>query len=135
MPGDTKTYKMRGMVIPLTARNKYPGFMRAKIRSHLLVLLLVLEGKKESGRQFHMLQAFHLADALTGNRYQAMEKLMLKVALAKAYYPQGRGIVYEMAPDWSLLTMKNGQREDWVTSEAMGVALLALLGLGEGKPW
>jgi hypothetical protein len=95
----------------------------------------VAEGKKESGRQFHMLQAFHMANALTGNRYQAMEKLMLKVAAERAYFPEGRGIVYEMAPDWSLLTMKNGQREDWVTSEAMGVALLALLELGEDKPW
>jgi hypothetical protein len=40
-----------------------------------------------------------------------------------------------MAPDWSLLTMKNAEQEDWVTSEAMGVALLALLGLSEEKPW
>ena len=31
--------------------------------------------------------------------------------------------------------MKNGEREDWVTSEAMGVALLALLGLNEKGPW
>ena len=39
----------------------------------------------------------------------AMEGLMRKVALEKAYYPAGQGIVYEVAPDWSLLTMKNGQ--------------------------
>jgi hypothetical protein len=95
----------------------------------------VNDGKKESGRQFHMLQAFHLANSLTANRYQAMEQMMLKVALEKAYFPAGQGIVYEVAPDWTLLTMKNGERADWVTAEAMDVALLALLGLGEEKPW
>ena len=82
-----------------------------------------------------MLQAFHVANALTGNRYEAMEKLMRKVALERAYFPEGQGIVYEMASDWSLLTMKNGQRADWVTSEAMGVALLALPELNEKTPW
>jgi hypothetical protein len=95
----------------------------------------VSRSKKESGRQFHMLQAFHLANCLTGDRYRAMQQAMLEVTLKKAYFPAGRGMVYEMASDWSRLTMKNGQRADWVTSEAMRLALLALLGLNEKQPW
>lgn len=95
----------------------------------------LLAGKKESGRQFHMLQAFHVANRLTGGKYQDMENAMLRVLLDKAYYAQGRGIVYEMAPDWSLLKIKNRGVEDWVTSEAMGCAMLALFSLSEKEPW
>jgi hypothetical protein len=95
----------------------------------------LLGGKKESGRQFHMLQAFHVADELTSGKYQEMEDAMLHVLVDKAFYAPGQGIVYEMAPDWSLLKIKNGGVEDWVTSEAMGCAMLALFSLNEKEPW
>jgi len=97
----------------------------------------LLETKKESGRQFHMLQAFHVAKRLTDGRYVAMEKAMLKVLVEKAYYVPGRGILYEVAPDWSPLKERGtpGGLRDWVTSEAMGCAMLALFALNETAPW
>jgi hypothetical protein len=95
----------------------------------------LLDSKKESGRQFHMLQAFHVASQLTGGKYRSMEQAMLRVLLDKAYYAQGRGLVYEMGPDWSLLKVKNNGHEDWVTSEAMGCAMLAMFSLDEKAPW
>jgi hypothetical protein len=96
-----------------------------------------LKTKKESGRQFHMLQTFHVANVLTGGKYQAMEQAMLQVLVDIAYYPPARGILYEMAPDWSPLKLK-GRPDgigDWVTTEAMGCAMLALFSLNEEKPW
>ncbi len=95
----------------------------------------LLDAKKESGRQFHMLQAFHVANRLTGGKYQDMENAMLHVLVDKAYYVKGQGIVYEMAPDWSLLPVKHDGVEDWVTSEAMGCAMLAIFSLNEKEPW
>ncbi len=95
----------------------------------------LLDSKKESGRQFHMLQAFHVANQVTGGKYRSMEGAMLRVLLDKAYYEPGRGIVYEMAPDWSLLKAKSGGFADWVTSEAMGCALLAMFSLNEEESW
>jgi hypothetical protein len=95
----------------------------------------LLDEKKESGRQFHMLQAFHVADRLTGGDYAGMESAMLDVLLNKAYYKEGQGIVYEMAPDWSLLKLKHGGVEDWVTSEAMGCSMLAIFSMNEKDPW
>lgn len=95
-----------------------------------------LTEKKEAGRQFHMLQAFHVADRLTGGRYRAMEQALLGILLDKAYNPKIQGIVYEVAPDWSFLRVrKGGPVEDWVTSEAMGCAMLALFSLQEPSPW
>jgi hypothetical protein len=97
----------------------------------------LLDSKKESGRQFHMLQAFHVADKLTGGKYQAMEEAMLQVLVAKAYYPQRQGIFYEVSPDWSPLKLqkKKSEAENWVTSEAMGCAMMALFSLNEKEPW
>jgi hypothetical protein len=95
----------------------------------------LLDAKKESGRQFHMLQAFCVADRLTGGKYQAMEEAMLQVLLEKAYSPECRGIFYEVSPDWSPLKIKSGGVENWVTSEAMGCAMLALFSRNEKEPW
>jgi hypothetical protein len=97
----------------------------------------LLDTKKESGRQFHMLQAFHVANHLTDGKYAAMEKAMLNVLVQKAYYSPGHGILYEVAPDWSPLKTKGtpGGLEDWVTSEAMGCAMLALFSLNQEAPW
>jgi hypothetical protein len=95
----------------------------------------LMDEKKESGRQFHMLQAVHVANRLTDGNYADMESAMLDVLLNKAYYKKGQGIVYEMAPDWSLLKVKNGGVEDWVTSEAMGCAMLAIFSINEKDSW
>ena len=91
-------------------------------------------GKKEAGRQITMLQAFHVANSVTTNHYFAPEAALLNVALQKAYYASGRGVLYEVRPDWSLITI-NSQPEDWVTTEAMGIVLEALFSLSSPEPW
>jgi len=90
---------------------------------------------KESGRQFHLLQAFHVANQLTGGKYQAMVEAMTRVLLEKAYDPVQRGIYYEAQPDWTPRELKNGKRGDWVTTEAMGCAMMALFSMNEKEPW
>ena len=95
----------------------------------------VNRSKKESGRQAHMLEAVAVANRLTHGRYRKLEDAMLQVVTARAYYQPGRGILYEQAPDWSLLPLKSGGFEDWVTSEAMGIALEALQQRNREKPW
>ncbi|MFL5627259.1 MAG: hypothetical protein ACJ788_16900, partial [Ktedonobacteraceae bacterium] len=88
--------------------------------------ITVAKGKKEAGRQILMLWAFHLANQFTHNKYQEMEHLMLTVALNKAYYAPGHGVVYETRSDWTLLTFPNHTLEDAVTTEAMGIELEGL---------
>ena len=72
-----------------------------------------------------MLQVLHLANTLTHNKYQTIEAQMRAVAVSKAYYAPGHGVLYEVKPDWTPL-MVNGQPEDWVTAEAMGIELEGL---------
>ncbi len=91
--------------------------------------------KKESGRQLGMLEVFRVANSLTNNRYQAMQDSMLQVALEKAYYAPGHGVLFEMTDQWTPLTLKNGVRAEWVTTEAMGIMLEALFSLKESNPW
>ncbi len=81
---------------------------------------------KEAGRQMIMLQAFHLANTLTANRYKTMEDLMLQVALKDAYYAPGHGVLYEVHADWTPLTFHNGALNNAVTTEAMGAELESL---------
>lgn len=97
----------------------------------------LLDSKKESGRQFHMLQAFHVANRVTDGKYRAMEDALVRVLVDKAYYEPGRGILYEVKPDWTPLQLKGGKNnvEDWVTTEAIGIALEALFSLDEEAPW
>ncbi|MEI7728934.1 MAG: hypothetical protein WCO56_05155 [Verrucomicrobiota bacterium] len=90
---------------------------------------------KESGRQFHLLQAFHVANQLTGGKYQSMVNAMTRVLLEKAYYAPGGGILYEVQPDWTPRVLKNGKPADWVTTEAMGCAMMALFSMNEPQPW
>lgn len=90
---------------------------------------------KESGRQLQMLETFHVANTLTGNRYQKMEQLMLQVTVQKAFYAPGHGFLYEETADWQPPLLKNGQQADWVTTEAMGVALEGLLSLQAATAW
>ncbi len=94
--------------------------------------------KKEVGRQQEMLEAFAVANALTGGRYQQMEQAMLKVAQI-TYYAPGHGYLYEERVDWSLVTIntKNHQHipETWVTSEAMGIVMEGLFATERTNPW
>jgi hypothetical protein len=95
----------------------------------------VRKGDKEGSRQLHLLQAFAVANRLTGGRFQEMEETLLRIALEKAYVPAKHGFVYLQAPDWSLLTAKQGGQRDWVTTEAMGIAAEALLSLERKETW
>lgn len=91
--------------------------------------ITVARGKKEAGRQILMLWAFHLANRFTHNKYQEMENQMLTIALNKAYYAPGHGVVYEIRPDWTLLMFPNHTPENAVTTEAMGIELEGLFSL------
>ena len=95
----------------------------------------VSDAKKESGRQAHMLEAAVLANRLTHGRYNRLEEELLTVITTRAYYTAGHGIPYEQAADWSLLALKAGGKEDWVTSEAMGITLMALQQRERKDPW
>ncbi len=90
-------------------------------------MMQVAKGKKNGGRMMEMLWAFHLADQY-GGHYQDMENALLTVDLNKVYYSPGHGVIYEMRPEWSLVTIK-GVPEDWVTTEAMGIELEGLFSL------
>ncbi|HLZ61467.1 MAG TPA: hypothetical protein VKR06_31345 [Ktedonosporobacter sp.] len=92
-------------------------------------------GTKESGRQVQLLEAFSVANKFTNNRYQRMQDELLKLTIGKAYYPAGHGVVYEMSPDWQIRTLKNGQPEDWVTTEAMGIVIESLYSTMRSDPW
>lgn len=89
---------------------------------------------KECGRQMAMLEAFHVANAQTANRYAATEAALLTVALKKAYYAAGHGVLYESLNDWTPVTY-SGTLGDWVTTEAMGIVLEALFSLDDPRPW
>jgi hypothetical protein len=89
---------------------------------------------KEGGRQLDMLQAYHVANAVTANRYAATEAALLDVAVNKAYYAPGHGVIYEVNNNWTPRVLSNGL-EDWVTTEAMGIVTEALFSLGELNPW
>lgn len=93
-----------------------------------------LISKKEGGRQMDMLEAFHLANTLTTNRYAPTEAALKNVLLNKTYYAPGHGVLYEVNADWSVRTI-NGQPENWVTTEAMGIVLEALFSLQDPQPW
>jgi hypothetical protein len=137
------------LLLPLTAEKNQLGLWDAKEGGYFNGVQFdgpdflhpgkpkLLDAKKESGRQFHMLQAFHVANCLTGGKYQAMEKALLTALVEKAYYAPGRGIMYEVSPDWSPLKLqkKKTDAEGWVTSEAMGCAMMALFSLNEKEPW
>ncbi len=90
--------------------------------------------RKEGGRQMDMLEAFHLADAVTANRYAATEAALKEVLLDKTYYAPGRGVLYEVNADWTV-HLTNGRPEDWVTTEAMGIVLEALFSTEDPQPW
>ncbi|HKD75581.1 MAG TPA: hypothetical protein VKB76_08810, partial [Ktedonobacterales bacterium] len=90
--------------------------------------LLLDNTKKEAGRQGQMLEAVALANTVTNNHYAAMEAAIFAVVSGPAYYRQGHGVLYEARPDWSLVANKGSATsyEDWVTTEAMGIAMEGL---------
>jgi hypothetical protein len=84
--------------------------------------------EKEAGRQMLMLRAYHMANMLTNGQFQGMENLLLQVAVTKAYYAPGHGVLYSVQQNWQPHKRK-GQPLDYVTTEAMGIMLEALLSL------
>jgi len=98
----------------------------------------VVVNKKESGRQLVMLEAFHVANSVTNNRYAQMQAQMLNVALNKAYYAPSHGYLYEMQANWQPLPLRAGNivgTQNWVTAEAMGIALEAIFSTRESIAW
>jgi hypothetical protein len=85
--------------------------------------------RKEAGRQATMLQAFHMANELTNNRYKDMESRMLDVTLKRIYNPTLHGVPYLVNADWSAIEFSNGTLNNMTTSEAMGATLEALFSL------
>ena len=58
---------------------------------------------------------------------------MLEVAVEKAYYAPGHGYLYSTDANWQP-HLRNGQTKDFVTTEAMGIALEALLSVKAEPP-
>ena len=77
-------------------------------------------GTKETGRQAEMLDAA----LVVGDRW--LTDTMLALVTGPIYYRPGHGVLYEQAADWSIRTTPNGP-ENWVTTEAMGIAANSLL--------
>jgi len=86
---------------------------------------------KEAGRQIIMLQAFHIANKLTGRKYKETEDQLQSLAVSKIYYAPGHGVLYDVNADWSLRKLPNGTHEDMVTTEAMGAELESLFSLSQ----
>ncbi len=86
---------------------------------------------KEVGRQIIMLQAFHIANELTGGKYKETEDQLQSLAVNKVYYAPGHGVLYDVNADWSLRKLPNRTYEDMVTTEAMGAELESLFSLSE----
>lgn len=95
----------------------------------------LVKGSKESGRQIQLLEAFRVANSLTHNQFQSMQDVMSQIMLQRAYYSPGHGVLYQMTNDWRPIEMKNGVVQDWVTTEAMGIALEGLFSLQRPNPW
>ena len=88
---------------------------------------------KQGGQQLLMLEAFKVADTLTDGDYTSMVMAMEQVAINKAYYAVGHGYLDQETADWKPLVLQGGdntgETEDWMTTEAMGIALHALQSL------
>ena len=88
---------------------------------------------KQGGQQVLMLKAFQVADTLTDGTYTSMVMAMEQVAVNLAYYGPGHGYLDQETADWKPLVLQKGENaggtEDWVTTEAMGIALEALQSL------
>lgn len=94
----------------------------------------VLCDYKEVGRQIGMLDAYHLADTVAGGHWQQDEAILTKLAIGPMYYAAGQGYLYRSNPDFSPFVY-HGTAETWVTTEADGIALEALLAVSDDRPW
>ncbi len=85
---------------------------------------------KEGGQQLLMLEAFQVANTFTRGQYTGMVTVMEQVAVNRAFYAAGQGYLDQETADWKPLVLQTGdnagETEDWVTTEAMGIALEAL---------
>ena len=91
--------------------------------------------KKEAGRQLVVLDAVRVAATVgAGARYDDLQRRMTAIALGPDYYAAGAGYVYEVSRDYTLYR-NHGIQEDWVTTEADGIALEALFALTDPQPW
>jgi len=88
---------------------------------------------KQGGQQLLMLEAFQVANTLISGQYTSMVTAMEQVATNKAFYAPGHGYLDQETANWKPLILQSGdnegETEDWVTTEAMGIALQALQSL------
>jgi len=88
---------------------------------------------KQGGEQLFMLTVFQEAETLSGGAFSSMVTALQQVALKKAFYAAGHGYLGQNSADWKPLVLQSGDNagevENWVTSEAMGMALEALQSL------
>jgi hypothetical protein len=91
--------------------------------------------KKEAGRQLVVLDAARVAATVgAGTRYDDLIQRMTAIAVGPDYDAAGAGYVYEVSRSYSPFD-NHGTSEDWVTSEADGIALEALFALSDNRPW
>ena len=89
----------------------------------------VVDTAKKVTQQYHILLALHMANQLMNNRYATLEANMVQ-ALQKAYFqPPVAGWMYEVGPDFTLYK----GTENWISTEASGIAMQAILVLLEGN--
>src|SRR5579875_2909945 len=94
----------------------------------------VRDRTKEAGRQQQVLLAARLADLATGGAYSSLVSELAQVATERAYYAAGHGFLYQEQSDWQPVVRK-GEVKNFVTTEAMGIAIEALFALGTPSPW
>jgi len=74
-----------------------------------------------------------MADTLTAGQYTTMVLATEQVTVNHAYYAAGHGYLDKETADWKPLVLQTGdnagEAEDWVTPQAMGIALEALQSL------
>lgn len=93
--------------------------------------------KKEVGRQAQMLQAYALANSIDPGAYYKMQHAMTETVIASVH-TKGKwsGVQYEVRRNWSNITNPRSSTgvEDWMTSEAMGIVLIAIESLANHQP-
>jgi len=87
--------------------------------------------------QYHVFASYMdnvlLANTLTRGEYTSMVTAMEQVAVNKALYTAGHGYLDQETADWKPLVLQSsdnaGETEDWVSTEAMSIALQAVQSL------
>ena len=84
----------------------------------------------KEARQLHVLIAVHLANTVFNNRWANLEQSLIDVATQRLFLPAPvPGFSYRVLPNGQTYPCKTctaPHREDWVTSEADNIALVAL---------